>query len=135
MARSPVVVNDDYLGHLSSVNCPARAIPKAGYRYGFTEEVPLLKTFTKNIEKKCYNFFMMFFFGKSLESMQKRNQVIVCLLLVGILANGYLWCTLPQVPFVEIRPEQKIIHFNLDHIIVAYGIFVKILVIVFFRKF
>ena len=72
----------------------------------------------------------MFFFGKNLTSGQK----LTLLAALGILANGYLLSKL-QIPFVQFLDQQSF-KFNLTHIVLSYGIFVKMLVIAFFfRKF
>ena len=82
----------------------------------------------------------MFFFGKNLKL---KHKVTLCLVLLGILANGFLWFNLPQVPFVEYIPEQYLffydwpvlINYNFPQIVLAFGIFVKMLMIIIFRKF
>ena len=81
-----------------------------------------------------YNFFTMFFFDKNLK---RGHKVTLCLVLLGILANGFLWSKLPQKPFVDIRIEQNytVTDYNVAHIALAYGTFIKIIVLCIFRKF
>ena len=76
----------------------------------------------------------MFFWDKKLKP---RHKVTLCLVLLGILANGYLWSNMPQKPFVEVRIEQnyKKIDYNLTHIVLAYATFIKMIVLIIFRKF
>ena len=73
----------------------------------------------------------MFFFGKNLKFKHKAT---LCLVLLGILANGYLWSE-SEVPFVEFLPELNTYDYNLTKIIVAFGTFIKIIVLCIFRKF
>ena len=72
------------------------------------------------------------FFGKNLKA---KHKVTLCLVLLGILANGYLWSRLPQIPFVEYDLEQNLFYVSWTHIVVAFGTFIKILIINIFRKF
>ena len=74
----------------------------------------------------------MFFFGKNLKP---KHIVTLCLVAYGILANGYLWSLLPQIPFVEFIPETGLYNYNVTKIVVVYGTFVKMLVLIIFRKF
>ena len=76
----------------------------------------------------------MSFFGKN---FKMRHKLALCLVLLGILANGYLWYHLPQKPFVEITIKQnyKLIDYNLTHIVLAYTTFIKMIVLIIFRKF
>ena len=74
----------------------------------------------------------MFFFTQNLKF---KHKVTLCLVLVGFLANVYLFFTLPQIPIIEILPEEHTINVSLVHIVLAFGAFVKMLVLAFFRKF
>ena len=70
----------------------------------------------------------MFFFGKNLKP---KHKVILCLVMLGILANGYLWSLLPQIPFVEFVPELSVYNYNLTKIVLAFGTFVHF----YYKKF
>ena len=73
----------------------------------------------------------MFFFGKNL---RMRHKVTLCLVALSILAN-YLACTtMGTFPLVEYLADGKI-NFNITKITLSFGIFTKMLVIAFFRKF
>ena len=74
----------------------------------------------------------MFFFGKNLKPKHKAT---LCLVVLGILANFWL-CTkrLGTFAFVEFLADGSI-KLNLAAIILSFGIFVKMLVIIIFRKF
>ena len=74
----------------------------------------------------------MFFFGKNLQS---KHKVTLCLVLVGILANVYLWSTLPQMQFIEIIPEHYNSEYIVTHIVVAFVTFINCIVLCIFRKF
>ena len=64
-----------------------------------------------------------------------RHKATLCLLLLGVLANVYLLANAPQIPFVEILPEENVINFSVVHIIVVFGTFVKCIALCIFRKF
>ena len=90
----------------------------------------------KKYLKKIYNFFTMFFFGKNLTAKHKAT---LCLVALGILANCWL-CSkafATSFPFVEFVDSDIIFHMaeSMPLIILAYGIFIKMLVIRIFRKF
>ena len=72
----------------------------------------------------------MFFFGKNLKL---RHKLTLCLVISGILVNGTLWSRLPQVPMIELTPDG--VNFSITHIVLAYGAFVKLMVLLIFRKF
>ena len=72
------------------------------------------------------------FFGKNLKM---RHKLTLCLVLLGILANVYLWSQLPQMPFVEIDFEQNVFSVSWTHVVLAFGTFIKILILNIFRKF
>ena len=72
----------------------------------------------------------MFLFDKNL---QTKHKVILCLVLLGITAN-YLECTNIPGKFVEFLPNGGI-EYNITKIVLGFGIFVKMLVVAFFRKF
>ena len=78
-----------------------------------------------------YNFFIMFFFGKNL---QTKHKVALCLAALGILANFWVCTTMGTFPMIEYLANGSI-KFNITKITLSFGIFVKILIIVFFRKF
>ena len=69
------------------------------------------------------------------QNLQFKHKVTLCLVLFGFLANVYLLATLPQIPIVEIIPEENTINISVVHIVLAFGAFVKMLVLAFFRKF
>ena len=87
------------------------------------------KFFSK--KKKCYNFFMMFFFDKNLK---RGHKVTLCLLLVGVLANVLVLWNAPQIPFLEILPEEGIVNFSVVHIVMTFGTLVKCIALFVFRK-
>ena len=74
----------------------------------------------------------MFFFGKNLKFKHKAT---LCLVVLGILTNYWL-CTrmAGTFPFVEFRPHGGV-QFHLVQIVLSFGIFIKMLVIIIFRKF
>ena len=73
----------------------------------------------------------MFFFGKNLKA---KHKVTLCLAALGILANGYACTKLPgPFPFVEFLKDG--INLHPTELILSFGIFVKMLMIAFFRKF
>ena len=74
----------------------------------------------------------MIFFGKNLKF---KHKVTLCLVMLGILIN-YLECSrLPGTfPYVKSLANGGY-EFHTTKIILAYGIFVKMLMIAFFRKF
>ena len=63
------------------------------------------------------------------------HKLTLCLLLLGVLANVFLLCNAPQIPFVEIQPEEGIVNFSVVHIVVLFGTFVKCIALCVFRKF
>lgn len=69
------------------------------------------------------------------KNLKMRHKVALCLLLLGILANVYLLANAPQIPFVEIQPEEHVINFSVVHIVVVFGTFVKCIALFVFRKF
>ena len=74
----------------------------------------------------------MVFFGKNLKS---KHKVTLCLVALGILANYWL-CTKMDgtFPFVEFLGNGGL-RFHTSQIVLSFGIFVKMLVLAFFRKF
>ena len=74
----------------------------------------------------------MFFFGKNLK---REHKLGLCLLVLGILANVFLMLTAtPEISFVEIQPEDHTVNFNVTQIILVFVTFIKLLVLVIFRK-
>ena len=74
----------------------------------------------------------MFFFGQNLKA---KHKVTLCLAAVGILANYWICTKLSGTfPFVEFLPN-GITRYHWTQIVLAYGIFVKMLMIGIFRKF
>ena len=67
----------------------------------------------------------MFFFGKNLK---RGHKVTLCLLLLGVLANVYLFANAIQIPFVEIQEEESV-----APIVEAFGTFVKWIVLFVFE--
>ena len=79
----------------------------------------------------------MYFFGKNLKM---RHKLTLCLVLLGIVVNAYLWSTLPQIPFIQIKIERwkfdfSVTNYTTTHTALAYGTFIKIIVLWIFRKF
>ena len=75
----------------------------------------------------------MFFFDKNL---RRGHKAALCLLLLGILANVFVLCNAPQIPFVEIQPEDGVINFSVIHIVLVFGTLVKCIVaLCIFGKF
>ena len=79
-----------------------------------------------------YNFFEMFFFG---EKLKTRHKVTLCLAALGILLNFWICTKLPGTfPFIEFLEDGRT-RYHWTNLVLSYGILVKILMIVFFRKF
>ena len=74
----------------------------------------------------------MGFFGKNL---QTKHKVTLCLVMLGILANAYM-CNKQSgtFPFIGFD-ENGWIRLHVTQLIWTFGIFVKMLVLAFFRKF
>ena len=73
----------------------------------------------------------MFFFGKNLKLKHKAT---LCLAALGILANCWVCTKLPGTfPFVEFGNGRKT--YYCTEMVLAFGIFVKMLIIAIFRKF
>ena len=89
--------------------------------------------FSKKYLKKMYNFFTMFFFGKNLKA---KHKVALCLAALGILANCWVCTKLPGTfPYYVEFLENGYKRFYWTEIILAYGTFIKMLMICIFRKF
>ena len=74
----------------------------------------------------------MFFFGKNLKF---KHKVTLCLAALGILANVYVCRTKSAAfPFVEFL-ENGNCRIHVTQCVLSFGIFVKMLMIAFFRKF
>ena len=74
----------------------------------------------------------MFFFGKNLRT---KHKIILCLAALGILVNYWECSRMPGTfPYVEFLSDGGI-NFHTTQIILSFGIFVKMLVVAFFRKF
>ena len=74
----------------------------------------------------------MFFFGKNLKT---KHKVTLCLAALGILINCWASTMLPGTfPYIEFL-EGRHIRWHWTQISLAFGIFVKMLMIAFFRKF
>ena len=75
----------------------------------------------------------MFFFG---ENLQPQHRLTLWLVLGALLANGYLFSHLcEKISFLDVQPELELVTFNMVHITLVFGIFVKMLVLCIFRKF
>ena len=79
-----------------------------------------------------YNFFTMSFFGTNLKPKHKAT---LCLVMLGILVNYRVYAQMgAQYPMVEFLSTGHV-NFNMTKIALAFGIFVKMVVIGIFRKF
>ena len=79
-----------------------------------------------------YNFFTMFFFG---ENLKFKHKVTLCLVMLGILFNCWVCTKMPlgTFPFIEFRETG--VKLYMSQLALSFGVFVKMLVIAFFRKF
>ena len=92
------------------------------------------ESFQKNTCKKMYNFFTMKFFFDIGRGLEMKHKLTLGLVVLGILANGFVFVMSPQIPFVEILPDEHTVNFSVIHIVLAFSIFVKSIVLWIFRK-